>query len=263
MQDETTIPDTITLQDKRVALVTGANQGIGLQIAKDLTAHGMIVLIGSRDIERGEIAAREVGPNAIALQLDVTDQASITAAAVRVRQEFGRLDVLIQNAAIASTSKCPQTGEELAFAGRPSNISLDDMHAIWNTNVFGVLAVYQAMLPILRNTPDARIINVSSGAGSLTLNSDRDFPLRPLFDAGYAASKAALNALTLAMSIELEDEGITVNAVSPGYTKTRLTGFAGVESVEDGAAEAVRVALLGSEAPTGTFTHATMGALPW
>ncbi len=251
------------MQNKSVALVTGANQGIGFQIAKDLVTEGFTVLVGSRNLGRGETAARELGPTAVAIQLDVTDQTSITSAADRVRKEFGRLDVLIQNAAIASASDRPKTADELANAGRPSVIPLDDMRAIWDTNVFGVLAVYQAMLPILRDTPNSRIVNISSGAGSLTLNSDPNFPLRPLFDVGYAASKTALNGLTLAMAIELEAEGIKVNAVSPGYTKTRLTGFAGTESVEDGATEAVRVALLGPEAPTGTFTHATMGVVPW
>lgn len=251
------------MNNKPVALVTGANQGIGLQIAKELAANGLTVLVGSRNIERGKVAAREVGPTAVAIQLDVTDQVSIAAAADRVHREFGRLDVLIQNAAIASAGNRSQTADELANAGRPSVIHLDEIRAIWDTNVFGVLAVYQAMLPILRDTPNSRIVNISSGAGSMTLNSNPDFPLRPLFDAGYAASKAALNGLTLAMAIELEAEGIKVNAVSPGYTKTRLTGFAGTDTVEEGAAEAVRVALLGSEGPTGTFTHATVGVLPW
>ena len=251
------------MQAKSVALITGANQGIGLQIAKELAAAGFKGLIGSRNPERGEAAAREVGFDAVMIQLDVTDQVSITNAASRVRQEFGRLDVLIQNAAIASASDHAQTSEELAQAGRPSVISPGDIRAIWDTNVFGVLAVYQAMLPILRDTPNSRIINISSGAGSLTLNSNRDFPLRPLFDAGYAASKAALNALTVAMAIELEAEGISVNAVSPGYTKTQLTGFAGTDSVEEGAAEAVRIALQTETMPSGTFTHATLGVVPW
>lgn len=251
------------MQTTPVALITGANQGIGLQIARELAAKGLTVLLGSRNVERGKAAATEVGPTAVALQLDVTDQASITAAAERVRREFGRLDVLIQNAAIASVGGPERTGEELAAANRPSVVSLDDMRAVWDTNVFGVLAVYQAMVPILRDTPNARIVHVSSGMGSLTLNSDPNFPLRPLFDAGYAASKTALNALTVAMAIELEADGINVNAVSPGHTRTRLTGFSGTESVEEGAAEAVRVALLGPDAPTGTFTHATMGVVPW
>jgi NAD(P)-dependent dehydrogenase (short-subunit alcohol dehydrogenase family) len=248
---------------KPVALVTGANQGIGLQITKDLVARGITVLMGSRNLERGEAAAREIGPTAVALQLDVTDQASITAAAERVRKEFGRLDILIQNAGIATASDQVQTAEEFAAANRPSVVPLDEMRTIWDTNVFGVLAVYQAMVPILRDTQHARIVNISSGMGSLTLNSDPEFPLRPLFNAGYAASKTALNALTVAMAIELEAFGIKVNAVSPGYTRTRLTGFAGTESVEEGAAEAVRVAMLGPDSPTGTFSHATMGALPW
>lgn len=251
------------MHDTAVALVTGANQGIGFQIAKELSAKGFTVLVGSRNVARGEAAASVVGPSAVALQLDVTDQASIAAAAERVRREFGRLDVLIQNAAIAKAEGSDQTGEEFAQANRPSIVSLDDMRTVWDTNVFGVLAVYQAMLPILRDTPNARIVNVSSGAGSLTVVSDPDSPLRPLFDVSYAASKTALNALTVAMAIELEADGIKVNAVSPGYTKTRLTSFAGTESVEEGAAEAVRVALLGSDGPTGGFTHATMGVLPW
>ncbi|WMT91930.1 SDR family NAD(P)-dependent oxidoreductase [Pelagibacterium sp. H642] len=246
-----------------VALVTGANQGIGFQIATELAAHRFTVLVGSRNLERGEVAAREIGPNAVALQLDVTDHISITAAAERVRTEFGRLDVLVQNAAIATALTGEVTSEELAQTGRPSVIPMQDIRRIWETNVFGVLAVYQAMLPVLRMTPGARIVNISSGAGSLTLNAQADFPLRSGFDAGYCASKTALNGLTLAMAIELEPEGIRVNVVSPGYTRTRLTGFAGTDTVEQGAAEAVRLALLEDRTPTGTFTHAEHGALPW
>ncbi len=252
------------MQDKSIALVTGANQGIGLQIAKDLVAQGFIVLIGSRNLERGEAAAREVGPDAHALQLDVTDQASITAAAERVRNEFGRLDVLINNAAISNTKKQPgQSVEEYARTTRPSNVSLDEMRAVWDTNVFGVLAVYQAMLPLLRETPGARIVNVSSGVGSLQTNLDPTFAYRAIFGPVYPASKTALNALTVAMAIELEPEGINVNAVSPGFTSTNLNGYAGTETVEQGAREVVRVALLGPDAPTGTFTRWENQTIPW
>jgi NAD(P)-dependent dehydrogenase (short-subunit alcohol dehydrogenase family) len=252
------------MQDKRVALITGANQGIGLQIAKDLVAHGFTVLVGSRNLERGLAATKEVGPDAHALQLDVTDQASVTAAAKRVRNEFGRLDVLVQNAAISNTKKLPgQSVEEYAATTRPSNVSLDEMRAVWETNVFGVLAVYQAMLPLLRETPNARIVNVSSGVGSLTRNADLTFPYRSIFGPVYPASKTALNALTVAMAIELEKEGIKVNAVSPGFTKTNLNGYAGTETVEEGAREAVRVALLGPDGPTGTFTRWENETIPW
>jgi NAD(P)-dependent dehydrogenase (short-subunit alcohol dehydrogenase family) len=209
-----------SMQDKRVALVTGANQGIGLQIAKDLAAHDFTVLVGSRNLERGEAAARTIDGDARALQLDVTDKVSIAAAAERIRKELGRLDVLINNAAISNTSKLPgQTVEEYSKLNRASNVSLDEVRAIWETNVFGVLAVYQAMLPLLREAPEARIVNVSSGVGSLTRNADPASPYRRIFGPGYSASKTALNAMTLAMAIELESTGIKVNAVSPTNRK--------------------------------------------
>jgi NAD(P)-dependent dehydrogenase (short-subunit alcohol dehydrogenase family) len=139
------------MQDKPVALITGANQGIGLQIAKDLVAHGFTVLVGARNLERGEAAAKEVGPDARAIQLDVTDQASIAAAAERIRKELGRLDVLVNNAAISHTGKLSgRSIAEYVKLTRPSNVSLDEVRAVWETNVFGVLAVYQALAPELR-----------------------------------------------------------------------------------------------------------------
>jgi NAD(P)-dependent dehydrogenase (short-subunit alcohol dehydrogenase family) len=252
------------MQNKPIALVTGANQGIGLQIAMDLAANGFAVLVGSRDLQRGEIAAKQVGPNAVAVQLDVTDHASVSAAAQRIGKEFGRLDVLIQNAAISHTGKRPdQSVLEHAQKSRPSNVSLDEMRAVWDTNVFGVITVYQAMLPLLRKAPHARIVNVSSGVGSLTTSSDPSYTYRAIFGPVYPASKTALNALTVAMAIELEPEGIKVNAVSPGYTKTNLNGYSGHETVEEGAREAVRVALLGPEGPTGMFTRWNNETIPW
>jgi NAD(P)-dependent dehydrogenase (short-subunit alcohol dehydrogenase family) len=252
------------MNDKRVALVTGANQGIGLQIAKDLAAHGLTVLVGSRNFQKGEIAAQSIGAAVHAVQLDVTDQASITAAAERIRSEFGRLDILIQNAAISNTSKqTAQSVEEYAKTARASNVSMAEVRAVWETNVFGVLAVYQALLPLLRAAPAARIVNVSSAVGSLTMNADPAFPNRKNFGPAYSASKTALNALTLAMAIELEPEGIKVNAISPGFVKTNLNNYAGTLTVEEGAREAVRVALLGPDGPTGTFTRWENETIPW
>ena len=152
---------------------------------------------------------------------------------------------------------------EYSKSTRPSNVALDEVRAVWETNVFGVLAVYQAMLPLLRDAPAARIVNVSSGVGSLTANSDPAYPYRSIFGPVYAASKTALNALTLAMALELESTGIKVNAVSPGYTKTALNGYEGTETLEEGSREAVRVALLGPDSPTGTFTRWEGETIPW
>ena len=251
------------MPNDRIALVTGANQGVGLQVAKELVANGVTVLVGSRDFRRGEAAAKEIGPGAIALQLDVTDAASIAAAAERVRNEFGRLNLLVNNAAISNTSKGNLSLQEYAKLTLPSNAPLAEVRAVWETNVFGVLAVYQAMLPLLRESSDARIVNVSSAVGSLTMNADPAFQYRSFYGPVYPASKAALNAITLAMMIELESTGIKVNLVSPGFTKTNLNGYAGTESVEDGSREVVRVALLGPDGPTGTFTLWENTAIPW
>jgi NAD(P)-dependent dehydrogenase (short-subunit alcohol dehydrogenase family) len=251
------------MHDKRVALVTGANQGVGLQVAKELVAHGITVLVGSRDLSRGKAAAHEIGPGATALQLDVTDQASIAAAAERIRNEFGRIDLLVNNAAISNTRKGNLSLEEYKKISLASNASLDEIRAVWETNVFGVLAVYQAMLPLLRRSDDARIVNVSSGVGSLTVNADPSFHYRALYSPIYPASKAALNAVTLAMMIELESTGIKVNLVSPGFTKTNLNGYEGTESVEEGSREVVRVALLGPSGPSGTFTRWENATIPW
>jgi NAD(P)-dependent dehydrogenase (short-subunit alcohol dehydrogenase family) len=251
------------MENKPTDLVTGANQGIGLQIAKDLVSHGFTVLVGSRNFERGEAAAKEIGPDAVAIQLDVTDQTSIAVAAERVRNEFGHLDVLVNNAAISNTGlKSFESIQEYAKSTRPSNVSFDEMRAVWDTNVFGVLAVYQAMLPLLLEAPAARIVNVSSGVGSLTRNADPVCPYRAIFGPVYPASKTALNAITLAMALELESTNIKVNAACPGYTATNLNNYSGTQTVEEGAKEPVRLALLGPDGPTGKFSNSE-GPLPW
>jgi NAD(P)-dependent dehydrogenase (short-subunit alcohol dehydrogenase family) len=253
------------MHSKLVALVTGANQGIGLQIARELAAKDFTVLVGSRNLARGVEAAKSIDGDARAIQLDVTDRRSIADAAERIREELGRLDVLVQNAAISNIRKTQLglTMQESSKLFAASKVSLDEVRAIWETNVFGVLAVYQAMLPLLREAPAARIVNVSSGVGSLARTADPTYHYRKMFAPGYSASKTAMNAMTLAMAIELEDTNIKVNAVSPGFTKTNLNGYEGTETVEEGAAQAVKMALIGPDGPTGTFTHATMGTLPW
>jgi len=251
------------MDNQRIALVTGANQGVGFQVARELAKAGNTVLVGSRNLKRGEAAAGEIGPGAIALQLDVTDRGSIAAAAERIGREFGRLDLLVNNAAISNTRKGDMSLQEFRDISLPGSVSLDEVRAIWDTNVFGVLAVYQAMLPLLRRSSDARIVNVSSGVGSLAANADPAFPYRQMYMPGYAASKTALNAITLSMMIELEGSGIKVNLASPGFTSTNLNGYEGTESLADGSREVVRIALLGPDGPTGTFTGTEGRTIPW
>jgi NAD(P)-dependent dehydrogenase (short-subunit alcohol dehydrogenase family) len=250
------------MQDKPVALVTGANKGIGLQIAKDLAARGFTVLVGSRNLEAGEKAAKSVGADARALQLDVTNQASIAAAAERIRKELGHLDVLVNNAAISRAGKPGRSLEEVVKSGRASVASLDEVRAVFETNVFGVIAVTQAMLPLLREAPAGRIVNVSSASGSLTMNAEPANPHRAMFGVTYSASKTALNAITLAFALELESTHIKVNAACPGFTATDLNNFQGTRTVQQAAREPVRLALLDANGPTGTLSNEN-GIIPW
>jgi NAD(P)-dependent dehydrogenase (short-subunit alcohol dehydrogenase family) len=249
------------MNEKPVALVTGANKGIGHQIAKDLAGHGFTVLVGSRDLASGEIAAKSVGDDARSVQLDVTDQVSIAAAAERIRRELGRLDVLVNNAGVSHANIPGRSFEDVVAAGRLSVASLEEVHEVFETNVFGVIAVTQAMLPLLRDAPAARIVNVASSGGSLTLNSDPTNHHRAMFGT-YSASKAAANAVTVAFAADLEAAGIKVNAACPGFTSTDLNNFRGTRTVEQAAHEPVRLALIDADGPTGTFSNED-GPLPW
>jgi NAD(P)-dependent dehydrogenase (short-subunit alcohol dehydrogenase family) len=249
------------MQDKPVALVTGANRGIGFQIAKDLAAHGFTVLVGSRNLEHRGRAAASIEGDARVLQLDVTDQASIDAAAERIRHELGRLDVLVNNAGIMNAGRPGNGLEEQLNAGRLSAVALDEVRTVFDTNVFGVIAVTKALLPLLREAPAPRIVNMASSGGSLTLSSDPANPRRARFGT-YAVSKAALNALTVAFAADLESVGIKVNSADPGVTATGLNNFLGTRSVEQAAREPVRLALLDASGPTGTFSNED-GPIPW
>lgn len=251
----------MSTETKPVALVTGANKGIGFQIAKDLVGHGFTVLIGSRRLDNGEAAAREIGADAVALQLDVTDQASVQTAAARIRSEFGRLDVLVNNAGISHAGTPGTPLDEIVKSGYVSTASLDEVRALFETNVFGVIAVTQAMLPLLREAPAGRIVNVSSSLGSLGMTADPNNPVRSLYGI-YSATKTALNALTLKLALELQGTSIKVNAACPGYTATDLNNFQGTRTVEEGAREPVRLALLDPDGPTGTYSDED-GPIVW
>lgn len=244
-----------------VALVTGANQGVGYQIAKELETHGYIVYVGSRQLLNGEKAATEIGANAHAVQLDVTKRETIDAAITQIDNEHGHLDLLVNNAGISHAGDPNRSMEAMLEDGKAVNTSLDEVRKVWETNVFGVISVTQAALPLLRKSTSARIVNVSSGLGSLTWIADPACWAREHFGVVYAASKTAMNAITMAFAIELEKENIKVNAVSPGFTATALNNFQGTDSLEVGSREPVRVALE-TDGPTGSFTGPD-GALPW
>ncbi len=241
------------MQNKPVALVTGANKGIGKEIARQLGAQGLTVLVGARDLRRGEEAAAELktsGANSHAVRLDVTDEASIAEAARRIEEEFGGLDVLVNNAAIAQDSV------------PPSQLDMATLRRTFETNVFGVVAVTQAMLPMLRKSSAGRIVNLSSGLASLAQNSDPDWAFDSVNLLAYNSSKTALNAVTVQFAKELRDTPIKVNAADPGYTATDMNGHSGTRTVEQGATAAVRLATLPDDGPSGSFFDED-GVVPW
>ncbi|OKI62321.1 SDR family NAD(P)-dependent oxidoreductase [Micromonospora sp. CB01531] len=249
--------------DQKIALITGANKGIGRAATERFAVLGMTVLIGARDARRGAEAAaalRAAGGDAHAVTVDVTDPATVQAAAKQVEEEFGHLDVLINNAGITGSG---QVSPEDAHDQVPSSVDLDMVRAVFETNVFGVIAVTNAMLPLLRRSPAPRIVNVSSAAGSLTLASDPAGPLAALLpSAAYTPSKAALNALTVQYANELRKDGFLVNAADPGYVDTEINNHNGYLTPAQGAAVVVRLATLGTEGPTGGF-FSEDGPMPW
>lgn len=241
---------------KKIALVTGANKGIGLEVARQLGKQNVIVLIGARDQERGEAAAqtlRSEGIDAAAVQIDVTHQASIDAAMSYIDKTYGKLDILVNNAGISTREGNTP----------PSELAIEDLHKTFDTNFFGVFAVTKAMLPLLRRSEAGRIVNLSSEMGSLSINSDPTSfaaQMPPLL--AYNSSKTALNALTIFFARELQNSNIKVNSVSPGYVATDLNGHSGYLTAEQGAKVPVTFATLPADGPTGGFFGAN-GAIIW
>jgi NAD(P)-dependent dehydrogenase (short-subunit alcohol dehydrogenase family) len=246
-----------------IALVTGANKGIGLETARQFGARGFTVLAGARDEERGLAAERELragGVDARFVSLDVTLDASVREAADWIEREYGRLDILVNNAGIARGNP-------------PSQTDLDVMHEVYEVNVFGVIRVTNAMLPLARRAPAARIVNVSSEVGSISSITDPASPLGQMpASLAYPSSKAALNMITAIYARDLRDTPIKVNAANPGYTKTDLNRNSGFRSVTEGAEATVYLATLPADGPSGIlWGHLwsadgpadAYGRLPW
>jgi NAD(P)-dependent dehydrogenase (short-subunit alcohol dehydrogenase family) len=234
--------------DNLIALVTGANKGIGREIARQLAAAGLTVYVGSRDAERGQRAVDEIGGNTRPIVLDVTDASTISEAA----RQIDILDVLVNNAGISGDASTPDREEVATF------------RRIYETNVFGVVAVTNAFLPALRRSAHPRIVNISSGTASLTWATGPQFPHRGSY-AAYRSSKAALNALTVFYAHSLADDKIKVNAHAPGLRRTDLNAGAAASDGDpaDGAAGAVRLALLPDDGPTGQFFNWDGTPVPW
>ena len=230
----------------KIALITGANKGIGFETARQLGALGMTVLVGARDAERGrtaEQALRDGGADARFVQLDVTDSKSSSQAADWIEAEYGRLDVLVNNAGTAT----------VAHQGfPPSQTSLEDMRAVYEVNVFGVVAVTNAVLPLLRRAPAARIVNVSSEVGSITAEGDPAHPLGQMpASVQYPSSKAALNMITVMYAKELRETPIKVNSANPGFTATDFNDHRGFRTASEGAEPSVYLATLPEDGPSG------------
>jgi NAD(P)-dependent dehydrogenase (short-subunit alcohol dehydrogenase family) len=238
----------------KIALVTGANKGIGFEVARQLGAHGVTVFLGARNPHLGKDAEEKLradGADAYFIHLDVTKRESIVTAAEQLREQHNRLDILVNNAGVHGTCDGP-----------PSIVAPEAVREALETNFFGVLAVTQAMLPLMRKAQFGRIVMVSSGLGSLTLNGDLNWQFAGVKRLGYNGSKAILNMLTVQLAWELRNTPIKVNSVNPGFTATDLNGHRGTQTVEEGAAEAVRQALISDDAPTGGFFE-TGGVVPW
>jgi NAD(P)-dependent dehydrogenase (short-subunit alcohol dehydrogenase family) len=245
---------TLTLPAGKIALITGANKGIGFEIARQLGELGNIVLVGARDEVRGKDAASalaELGIEAVPVRLDVTDPVSVADAAGEISQRYGRLDILVNNAGIAG-----------GFTGAPSEATAEDLREVYETNVFGVVTVTNAMLPLLRRSDAGRIVNLATHLASLTLNSDQDSFFARISMIAYQSSKTALNAITVAYAKELRGTPVKINAANPGLVATDLNHHQGNRTPAEGAVIAVKLALLDDAGPSGACLSDD-GVVPW
>jgi len=239
---------------KKIALITGANKGIGFEVSQQIARTGVTVLMGARNKALGEAAVAKLtaeGLDAHFVIIDIADRASVTAAAAKIEADFGQLDILVNNAGVWD-----------AEDNNPSKADLDAVERTWRTNFLGAVAVTQALLPLLRTSPAGRIVNVSSGLGSLTQNGDHEYQKWTPNFLGYSASKAALNMFTVQLAYELRETPIKVNSADPGYTATDLNHHRGTQTIEEGSAETIRLALLPDDGPTGTYSDKN-GIVPW
>lgn len=236
---------------KKIALVTGANKGIGLETARQLLALGYTVLVGARDAEKGRVAADSLGERAHFVQLDMSQSDFFATVASQIEVDFGGLDVLVNNAGVG-----------LDWGVPPSEVSVDQLRETFETNVFGVIALTQAMLPLLKMSNAGRIVNLTSNIGSLTNQSSS----RELKDyagaAGYCSSKSALNMFTVLLAKELRGTNIKVNSAHPGWVQTDMGGEQAPMKIEDGAKTSVFLATLPDDGPSGKFFHMEK-ELPW
>ncbi|WUJ75639.1 SDR family oxidoreductase [Kribbella soli] len=242
------------MNTNKIALVTGANKGIGKEIARQLGQAGFTVLLGSRDVERGELAVKELvaeGLDAVGIQLEVTDEASVRAAAERVETAYGRLDVLINNAAII-----PEGDDAV------SRIGIGVLREAFETNVLGLVGVTQAFLPLLHKADAARVVNLSTSLASFEQVGDPESRMSTVLTLGYNSSKAAVNMVTVMLANELRGTGILVNAADPGNCATDMGGWTAARTPAQGAAVAVGLTTLGEDGPTG-HVYAEEGRLAW
>jgi NAD(P)-dependent dehydrogenase (short-subunit alcohol dehydrogenase family) len=243
--------------DKKIALVTGSNRGIGFETARQLGQKGISVVVAARSVEAANETAKKLvaeGIDAYPVALDVTKQADRTSAAKFVSDKFGKLDILINNAGVG-----PEDG---MFDLKTVNTTEKELQTVFGTNVFSVVAVTREFLPLLKKSEAGRIVNLSSILGSLTLHADPNSQIAPVKAFAYDASKSALNAFTIHLAVELKDTKIKVNSAHPGWVKTEMGTDQAPMEIVDGAKTSVDLALIGPDGPNGRFIH--LGKeLPW